>query len=288
MNWLLLTILAIVARASYSIATKMFSNIIKVSPSTQAVVLTFCIGTVSLVISPFIGGISFRGLDRFLVPILLMVFSQAFGNILFFKAIKHLDTGTGQIAFSSILIWGAILSVLFLGSVFSYVQLLGILLLMTAIIVVQYRKGKLALNTSFIYMIIAAGLFAIFQVSSAGLSKSFSAGTYLILTSFGPSLIIGLLYFQDVIKDIKIIHNNSQGVLSHSVFVSVTSILYFIFSYLAYRQAPDRGVVVALLTTQVILSVLFGIVLLKETENTKRKLFAGALALLASVMIKSS
>jgi len=288
MNWLLLTLFAIVARASYSIATKLFSNNIRVSPSTQTALLAFCIGIFALVISPFVGGISLRGLDHFLLPILLMIFSQAFGNILFFKAIKHLDAGTGQIAFSSILIWGAVLSVLFLDSVFSFVQLSGILLLMTAIIIAQYRKGKFALNTSFFSMIISAGLFAIFQVSSAGLSKSLNTGTYLILTSFGPGIIISLLYFPDIKKDFEIIRSHSRAVISHSVFVTVTSILYFIFSYLAYSHAPDRGIVVVLLTSQVILSVLFGVILLKEREGTKQKIFAGALAVLASVLVKPS
>lgn len=129
MNWLLLTLLAITSRATYSIATKILSKDVKVSPITQSLLLTSFAGVLSLLISPVVGGISFKGLGQFLFPTALMISSQAFGNILFFKGIKNLDASTAQIAFSSILIWGAILSVIFLKSIFSPIQLTGIIFL---------------------------------------------------------------------------------------------------------------------------------------------------------------
>lgn len=76
--------------------------------------------------------------------------------MLFFKGIKGLDAGTTQIAFSSILIWGAFLSVMFLGSVFSFMQVAGILLMLVSILVVQYTKGSLDLNSSFLYIAASA------------------------------------------------------------------------------------------------------------------------------------
>lgn len=72
-----------------------------------------------------------------------------------------------------------------------------------------------------------------------------------------------------------------------TLFTSGMSMLYFLFSYLAYRYAPDRGIVVVLLTSQVILSVLFGLLFLKEKENTTKKVAAGILAFIAGVLIKS-
>lgn len=288
MNWLVLTLFAIIARASYSVATKLLSNKVRVSPITQSFMLTTITGLFALVISPSIGGITFRGVEYMLFPILVMVASQAFGNVLFFRGIRHLDTGTGQIAFSSILVWGTMLSILFLGSKFSIMQLAGILLLMGAIVFIQYKKGRIELNGGFLSIVAAAALFAIFQVSSADLSKSLTTGTYLVLAYLGPSIVIGLSCFRDIRKDYTLIRRQLRNMLSSTIFASGTSLLYFIFSYLAYQQAPDRGVVVVLLTAQVILSVIFGIIFLRERENQGRKLLAGALAFLASVMIKSS
>jgi drug/metabolite transporter (DMT)-like permease len=94
----------------------------------------------TLIISPSIGGISFNGILAVWPIAVIMVLSQAFGNVLFFKGMEKLDAGSTQIAFSSILMWGAILSVLFLNSNFSALQIIGIFVVMFAIIFNAYRK----------------------------------------------------------------------------------------------------------------------------------------------------
>lgn len=287
MNWLFLTILAILSRATYSIATKILSKDVQVTAITHSLLLTCFAGVISFFISPFVGGISFYGIEKFFLPTILMIVSQAFGNVLFFIGIKKLDAGTTQIAFSSILIWGAILSVLFLGSVFSLVQIVGIIFMLIAILMIQYKKGKLEMNSGFLYIVCSAILFAIFQVASAGLSKTLSTGTYLILAYGGPSIIIGLLYFRKIKNDFILLQKQIKNTFIKTIYASGTSMLYFLFSYLAYRYAPDRGIVVVLLTSQVILSVLFGVLFLKEKDNTTKKFAAGILAFIAGVLIKS-
>ena len=286
MNWLLLTLLAITARATYSLATKILSKDVEVSAITQSLLLTTFAGLLALLITPFVGGISFIGIGQYWIPAVFMVISQAFGNILFFKGIKKLDAGTAQIAFSSILIWGAVLSVIFLGSVFSLKQLLGIVLMLVAILIVQYKKGKLDINSSIMYIVGSAVLFAVFQVASADLAKVISTGAYLLMAYLGPSLIISAIYFSTIKKDIPVLQKQLKNTSTKTLFASGTSLLYFTFSYLAFQQAPDRGVVVVLLTAQVVLSVIFGILFLKEKDNQAKKLLAGALAFAAGVLIK--
>ena len=287
MNWIYLTLLAITSRATYSIATKVLSKDVKVSAVTHSILLTTFAGILSVIISPFVGGISFKGIESFYLSALIMVLSQAFGNILFFKGIKDLDAGTTQIAFSSILIWGAILSVAFLDSVFSTKQIVGILLMLFAILLVQYKKGKLDMSSGVLYIVASAILFAVFQVASADLSKIISTGAYLLMAYIGPSLIVGILYFKLITNDFHLLKQQVRESFLITLFASGTSMLYFVFSYIAYRYAPDRGVVVVLLTAQVVLSVIFGIIFLKEKDNQLSKMVAGALAFAAGMMIKS-
>ncbi len=287
MNWLLLTISAITARATYSIATKILSKDVKVSALTHSLLLTTFAGIISLLISPFVGGISFLGISNHIFTLSVMITSQAFGNVLFFKGIKSLDASTSQVAFSSILLWGAILSVLFLNSTFSIKQILGIIILLLAILLVQYKKGKIDINPGFLLLVASAILFAVFQVTSADISKTFSTGTYLILAYLGPSIIIATLYFNTILADFKLLQSQLRTTSLKTLFASGTSMLYFIFSYLAYRYAPDRGVVVVLLTSQVVLSVIFGIIFLKEKDRVVIKVIAGGLAFLAGILIKS-
>ena len=288
MNWLILTLLAVGSRATLSIALKLLSNRVKVSASTQAVLLTTGAGVLALFVSPFIGGLSLHGLGTLWFIVLLMVISQAFGNIIFFKALDKLDASTAQIAFSTILIWSTILAVTFLHSHFTSKQLLGIFILLIAILTVQYSRAKNRhLNEGLAYAIIAAGLYAVFQTTSADLAKTVSAGTYLLVAYLGSSLIVGGIYRKTLEKDFNLLKKRLPHAASATLFASAMSLLYFVFSYFAYKHAPDRGVVVVLLTSQVVLSVILAIIFLKERKNVGRKVAGGVLAVIAGILIKS-
>lgn len=287
MNWLVFTILAVSSRSVYSLATRLLSTHVKVSAITQSIILTFFSFIISLVLFPFLGGISFNGFSTIWPTALLMVVSFAAGNLVFFKGQEKLDAGTTQIAFSSIVLWGVILSVGFLGSHFSFMQFFGILLLLFAILLIQYRKGAYKISHAVLWIFSSAVFFAIFQVSSAALSQTLTAGTYVPLANGGSTLIIVILCWKQFRKDIPSLTSNVKNVLQKGFFASTTSLLYFIFSYIAYSMAPDRGVVVLLLTTQVIVSVILGIIFLKEREGMKRKIIAGAIAVAASILIKA-
>ena len=287
MNWIILTVLAIVSRATYSLGTRLLSRNVTVSPITLSFLLTFTTGLLVLLFNPLVGGLDFSGVKSNLFTLLLIVITSVVGNIVYFAGQKKLDAGVTQIIFSSILIWGGILSVLFLNSTFSIQQVVGMIILLTAIIMIQYKKGKISLNKSVVYIILSAMLFALFQVGSAQVSSTISAAAYLLITSFGTAFIIFVIYFNTIKKDYAPLRTHLKSTVHNLFFASGTSSLYMVFSFLAYKNAPDRGVVVVLLTSQVILSVLFGIVFLKEWKNIEMKVIAGVLAFIAGILIKS-
>ena len=136
------------------------------------------------------------------------------------------------------------------------------------------------------YIICSSLLFSIFQVTSASVSSLINTGTYLVFSYIGTALVTFLIYFKTIKSDFKKITFQIKNTFLKTFFASGTSLLYFIFSYFAYRYAPDRGVVIILLTSQVVLSVILGILFLKERENTAKKLFAGVLAFIAGILIR--
>ena len=286
MNWLLLTLLAIIFRSAFSLSTRLLGRDVKVSPQTQSFLLTLGSGLLAIIICPFFGGINLNSVQQNLLPIIIIIVSSVFGNIIFFKGQKLLDTGTTQVAFSSILIWGALLSIIFLKSKFSLLQIVGILLMMVSIIIIQNRKKGANINLSVLYIICSSLLFSIFQVTSASVSSLINTGTYLVFSYIGTALVTFLIYFKTIKSDFKKITFQIKNTFLKTFFASGTSLLYFIFSYFAYRYAPDRGVVIILLTSQVVLSVILGILFLKERENTAKKLFAGVLAFIAGILIR--
>src|SRR5215475_7846913 len=98
MSWLVLTAISVVFRSVYGVMTKVLSSKLAVSVYTQAALLSFAGAVVSLVASPFIGGLNFDLSGVSLVVIALVMLGQGLGNITYFAAIKNLTNGTAQIA----------------------------------------------------------------------------------------------------------------------------------------------------------------------------------------------
>lgn len=287
MDWLLYTLLAIIARSTYSLATRVLSRGFKVSSQTQSLLLTTTLGLMAILVSPLLGGIDFGGVEKQILPVIVIILASAFGNVFYFKGQTNLDTGVTQVAFSSILIWGTILSLIFLGSKFSLQQILGLGLMLIAIVSIQRIKKGVRLDPNIGWIIISALLFALYQVASASVSTTISTATYLVLTYFGTALVILVLFFKNVKNDLSTLGSQVRNSLWKVLFASGTSLLYATFAYLAYGSAPNRGIPVVLLTSQVVLSVILGIIFLKEKENMGRKILAGCLAFLAGILIKS-
>lgn len=286
MNWLILTILAILSRAVYGLSTKVLSNKVKASPVVQTTTTTIFAGIISLAISPFIGGVSMSGVTSAWLQIAILLACFSLANILYYVGIKTLDSSTTQVAFSSILIWGTLFSVLFLNSKFSMQQMLGVIILLIAILLTQYSQRQLKINKGIIYIAMAAALFAVFQVVSAQLSKTIGVGAYLLIAYFGSTLLFVFAFFPKFRKEIPPLVKNYSTTLKPMLFASSTGMLYFVFSFFAYKVAPDSGVVVLLLTSQVIVAVILSIIFLKEKGQIKQKIIAGVLAVIAGILIK--
>jgi drug/metabolite transporter (DMT)-like permease len=284
MGWLLLTFLSVIFRAIYGVMTKVLSNRVKTSVYTQAVSLPLAGALIALFISPFIGGLQFDLSGVSPVAVLLVVLGQGLGNITYFAAIKNLTNGTGQIAFSSILVFNTLLSLLFLDLSLSIVNVFGLFLLMLAIISVV--TGKVELHRRGVsLMILSAFLFSVFQLASAEISKQVGAATYLLIAYLGAALVVFVLKYKIILRDL--LSTNKRSVAVISLLTAIPSLGNFTFAYYAYRSAPEPAKVAMLLTSQVVFTVFLSYFLLKEKGHVIRKVIAAVLVVLSAVLIKS-
>lgn len=79
---------------------------------------------------------------------------------------------------------------------FHFLQIFGILVLLLAILLIQYKKGGYKFDVAVFYIFASSAFFAIFQVTSAQLAKTLSAGTYLPIAYVGSTLIVVMLYWK--------------------------------------------------------------------------------------------
>ena len=284
MSWLLLTALSVVSRAVYGVMTKVLSDKVIVSAPTQAVLLTTAGAAFAVLASPFLGGVHLTGVEIDWIVVLLVVLGQGLGNVVYFASIKHLTNGTAQIAFSSILVFNTFLSLVFLSLQLSFINILGIILLLLAILAVV--SGTVEFNKRGVgLMLLAAFLFSVFQVASVELSQQVTAATYLVIAYGGSALVVFVLKARQVISDVI----NTQALktlLLVPVLTAIPSVGNFLFSYYAYRLAPEPAKVAILLTSQVVVAVFLSYFLLKEKSHLGRKLGAAAAIIIASLLIK--
>lgn len=150
MSWIFFTVLAIFARAIYGVMSKVLSSKVLLAPSTQAFLLTMSGAFIAVIGSPLLGGIHLNTDDINLLSIAMVVLGQGLGNIVYFIGIKKLTSGTTQIAFSSILVFNILLSLIFLGLKLSLINVVGILLLSVAILLTS--QVVVAVILSYIFL----------------------------------------------------------------------------------------------------------------------------------------
>jgi len=284
MGWLLLTFLSVVSRSIYGVSTKVLSNKVKTSVYTQAALLSFAGGLISLLISPFLGGLNFNFSGVSLIAVALVMLGQGLGNITYFQAIKSLTNGTAQIAFSSILIFNTFLALIFLNLHLSPINIFGLVLLMLAILSVT--SGKVEFNKKGVaMMILSAFLFSVFQLSSAKISKQVGAPMYLMIAYFGAALVVFILKARVIVGDIHLA--DARTTFGIPLLTAIPSLGNFVFAYYAYRSAPQPAKVAMLLTSQVVLTVFLSYFLLNEKDHVWRKVAAAVLVVVAAILIKT-
>ncbi len=285
MDWLVVTVIAIFSRAFYSVSVKSMSSNVKVSASMQAVLLTLLAALLTLLLVPFLG-FSTEGISQNWKIILVLAVSQGVGNVIYFRGQEHLDAGTTQVALSSMLIWTALLSALFLGSSYSVRQYLGMVLLGICILFANSRtKGAAIAAKGIAYILVSAVVFSVFVVAGADLSSKINIVTYLLATYLGASIFSILGLHKTFRRDVGYLKANLTHSIKSTSLASITSLLYFMLIFYAFRLSPDPGVVAVLANAQVVTTVFVAAILLQERERIFRKSISALIVLLAAYLI---
>src|SRR6185312_6530986 len=236
MDWLLLTFISIVFRSVYGVMTKVLSNRVKASVYTQGALLSLAGAAIAFVLSPLLGGLHFDFAHISLMTVVLVALGQGLGNITYFAAIKNLTNGTAQIAFSSILLFNTVLSLLFLNLHLSLLNVFGLMLLLLAILSVVNGKVEFHVRGTAL-MVLSAFLFSVFQLSSSEMSNQVAAATYLIIAYLGSVLVITSIQGRAIFRDLR--SASKRSTLGLPLLTALPSIGNFLFAYYAYRVAPE-------------------------------------------------
>jgi drug/metabolite transporter (DMT)-like permease len=284
MLWLLYTFGSLTSRACGSIAHKMLARDVRVSGETLGFLFLSSSLLLTLVSIPIFGltvDTSFTTLQW--AALVGMAATQGVGMIFYFRALQQLSSTAGQIIFSSILVFSAVLGSVFLGTHFSALNIVGIVVLISAIALVSRRDLRANLSGTML-MLTAALFFAGYQILSVAVVHEISLVTYLLSTYLGAAVCIFAYAPRQVYTEITAYADKTRLCYLASI-AGVTSFGNVALAYLAYASAPVPIKVALLLTAQVVVTVILAYIFLREREDFSMRLIAVALVVVAGYLI---
>ena len=203
-------------------------------------------------------------------------------NLLFFKAANHIEASVINTLFKLKFVWIFALSILLLGTAFSWTKLGGVALTVAAGLVIMHRFKRPALNASVSWILLATVLNALIIIASKYLLDYFNASSLTFFASFLPALLLNALLMPRASARIR------------SMFTADWKVVFGICAIgaganLALNQAlsmHDATSVIIIGEVFLVLVLVGEHVFLKEKERVWIKLCSVALAIAGAILIQ--
>ncbi len=237
----------------------------------------------------FLGSLTFPLFSRFYLTgnyfhlFLLTLISGIFGtgcNLLSIMAQKHLDASVTSIVGNIYTPITIFLSSLFLREGLTNLQVIGTILLLTAIIIVskKHRTERFTFDKYFLFTVLSGVLLSILLVAERALMKTtgFSAG---IIMSWGSqAFFLGLVV---LFTKSKKIYTNAEILGTGIVrFLGATSWVILVY------VVGNLSLVSSITTFKVIVVFITAAIFLNEREDMPRKIFGSIIAVLGLLLMK--
>lgn len=283
--WLVLTLISTVSISASRILQKKLLSEQKVDAYTFNILFQIASG-IFIFLYAFVTGFSLEPFGEFKLNFFLMTLFYAGGGTMLFLGFKKLEISYAIIAYSSLIIWVTLFSIIFLSESLSVLKVIGICLMIIAVFIASWTKGG-KVNLKGIILVIAAAAFfgAGFVNDTYVIRDSEFYASYVALTFLFPVILLFIIRPAQVVKE----------TLS---FIKVPKYIYFLvilgFFYAttvltifsAYRNGGDASVISPIQQSNVILTIILSSFIFGEKENLIRKIIA-TLVMIGGVTVLS-
>lgn len=280
MVWQLLVAISVFTYAFSVILQRVLLKDDKSDPVAYSVVFQLLTG---LIIGAYalVRGFSVPDLMPILPNLLLMVLLYGAGNAFIFKALKLGEASDFTILFASRTLWIIVAAVLFLQESFTLNQALGTFLIIASVVIITGKAKILKPAKSHIFALIGAAAFGLAFANDAFILRNFDVPSYLFIAFVAPALAVWALNPKATQKMKPLLQGKSlQRLGLLGVIYAVSAITIF----LAYQIGRNAAQIAPLNQTSTIVTVILGILLLKERDNLFKKLL-GALISFFGVLL---
>lgn len=281
MTWLTLALIGIL---SVSVAN-LFQKLAMKKEESDPVISTIAFQFITAIFA-FI----FSGIEGFKLPPVSLIFPNflistvfyGFGTLLIFKAIKEIEASEMAILVGASSIATIATAFLFLGERLSLLQFLGVLLILSSVVIAEFKRNSFKLNKGAVYALLGNVLYGLAVTNDTFILKSYDAISYTAIMLLLPGLLISIIYplkFMSLIKNLKSHLSLNLGIFSF--LYGIQAVTY----YLALQTGALASQISIIFKSEIILTIILATIFLKERKNLIIKIIAAILVTVGVIFL---
>ncbi|OGH14830.1 MAG: hypothetical protein A2687_00085 [Candidatus Levybacteria bacterium RIFCSPHIGHO2_01_FULL_38_26] len=275
--WFYLAIISVIALAAGELTQQHLLNRKEAFTPRTSAVLTFLFQSLAtlpiILFTPLKTEIFSVLKPDILWQVILVTFISSFAMVFYLKSFQVKNISLSAIFISISVVVSTVLGIIIFGESTSFLKFAGIILILAAIVGVNYKNVILEKNH---YWGLAAGtLFGLAYVIDKHIVLDINPVVYVLWAFFLVSFFGFIFKPKEVIKSIR-----SKRISAFRIIVisGIAYLAYNLFTFNAYVFGGEVGRVDAINNTQVFLIILFEYLILKHKQSTLRKFLAAFVA----------
>jgi drug/metabolite transporter (DMT)-like permease len=284
MSWELLILISVLV---YSVSVLMQRSLIKSdssNPGFFAVLFQLICGLLIGIFGLITNKLEMPNFSPLIIPLLVMVFLYALGNVFLFQGLKQIEAARFTIVFSSRALVTVFASSLLFRESMSYVQFLGVLLVLAGVVIVNLKAAKLTITKKERPAILAAIFYGLANVNDRYLVQNMELYSFVSLAFLLPA-IATFIFDKSAHTDIKSSLKNQP--LGPMIALGLVYSLGAVSFFNALQIAPITSQAVTANLASVVVIVILSAIFLKERDNMARKILAALITFVGLVLIGS-
>lgn len=281
MSWFVLILLSTFIVSFANILQKSLMKDDKSDPISYSIIFAFLLGIINFIIALFFG-FHFPVLSLSIIFFPIAAILWGLGTVLFFKALQLLESSEVTILASVRSLVTIAAALLFLGETFSMQKLLGTIIILVSIFIVTNLKGGIKFNKGIYYTFGMALFYGLAIACDVVNLRSIDPLSYLAIINILIGIIL-LMIFPKAILKMEVLKSKSflKKMLTLGVFTSAQAIAY----YFALAKGPASQIA-PIGQSQVIITILLAVIILKERDNLLRKMVAAILVTIGVLLLR--
>lgn len=282
MNWLIYAAVSVCSISIANLFQKLAMKEEDSDPVVSAIIFTLLN---SLFTGIFALTQGFRMLPLSLVwPSLVSGILYAAGTVCFFKAIKVIEASLMTILTG----FGAIVTIvaafLFIGERLSAIQIFGAVLILVAIVTVNYQnKSTFRFSRGVVYSLLGTSAYGLAVTTDAYILRTYSAISYTPVISFIPALLLFITNFSKTGYMIKYLKSKlNRNLIIYSLLYSIQAVTY----YLALEKGALASQMNTFFKSEIILTMVLATIFLRERKDVGIKIVAAMLTTIGVMLIR--